>query len=210
LIVEKSSPIAQKSCPSPPPKNEVEEHAPTTQSSKPVVNAEDGTGERIISKDKPAALQDEGSFGMENPQTKSVTEIPTQKPPPEPVTPPSPSEEKPAVDPQSPIRSPPVDFEPAESSAKPLRESEKQEDTEARKDPKEDDRLRHVAPLAPTLQSNGSVTKVASPVDTQKPLVKGTDLPKPNETRQGMYRAQQWSRARLIIYHRSEASAFGY
>ena len=194
LMVEKPSSIAQQpkqNHPSPSPQNEVEEQAPTAQNSEPVVSAEEGTSESIIPKEKPTALQDEGSSGVENPQTKLVTKTPTQKPPPEPVIPPLPIKEKPFVVPQIPIRSPPVDIKPTESPAKAYKESAKQEDEEARKDPKEEDRLRHVAPVAPTLQSNGSTTKVAPPVDTQKPLVKRPVLPKPNETKHGMYRAQQ-------------------
>ena len=194
LMVEKSSPITQQlkqNHPLFPPQNKAGENASTAQISEPVVNAEEGTSDSTIPKDKQTALQDEGSSGMENIQTRPVTKIPTQKPPPEPVTPPLPIKESPSVDPQTPIRSPPVDIEPTESPAKAHKESAKQEDEEARKDPEEEDRLRHVTPVAPTLQSNVSAVKAAPPVDTQKRLVKKPDLPKPNETKQGMYPAQQ-------------------
>jgi len=152
-------------------------------------DAKESIGQGISLKERMAALQGKGGFGPANPPPKPTTEKPKWKPPPKPVTPPSPTEEKPPVDFEAVIRSPPLDAEPAETPAEKPTEPVEQGDegSVVKDDPEEEERQRRAAIAARMQRLGGARIGMAPPVVAPKPHIRRPSVPKEEETKPGVY-----------------------
>ena len=148
-----------------------------------------------------AALQGKGGFGPATPPPRPATEKPKWKPPPKPVSPPSPSEEKPPVDFETVIRSPPLETEPTETPAERAAESAEQGDVEdeAKEDPEEEERQRRAAIAARMQRLGGARIGMAPPVVAPKPPMRRPSAPKEEEAKSGTYCIQHPSGTLLTI-----------
>ena len=148
-----------------------------------------------------AALQGKGGFGPATPPPRPATEKPKWKPPPKPVSPPSPSEEKPPVDFETAIRSPPLETEPTETPAERTAESAERGDVEdeAKEDPEEEERQRRAAIAARMQRLGGARIGMAPPVVAPKPPMRRPSAPKEEEAKSGTYCIQHPSGTLLTI-----------
>ena len=177
--------------PSPPPSPSIKDkdRATPSKSSMSATDAKESIGQGISLKERMAALQGKGGFGPTNPPPKPTTEKPKWKPPPKPVTSPSP-EEKPPVDLEAVIRSPPIETEPAETPTEKPAESAEQgdEESEVKDDPEEEERQRRAAIAARMQRLGGARIGMAPPVVAPKPHIRRPSVPK-EETKPGVYLA---------------------
>ena len=178
--------------PSPPPSpaNKDKEHVTSAKSSMSATDAKESIiGQGISLKERMAALQGKGGFGPASPPPKPTTEKPKWKPPPKPVLSPSPTEEKPPIDLEAVIRSPPVDTEPTEAPAEKPTESTERDDggDEVKDDPEEGERQRRAAIAARMQRLGGARIGMAPPIVAPKPQIRRSSVQK-EETKSGVYR----------------------
>lgn len=177
--------------PSPPssPSNKDKDRAAPAKSSMSITDAKESIGQGVSLKERMAALQGKGGFGPANPPPKPTTEKPKWKPPPKPVSSPSPTEEKPPIDFEAVVRSPPLDAEPVEAPAEKPTESAEQGDEgdEVKDDPEEEERQRRAAIAARMQRLGGARIGMAPPVVAPKPPIRRPSVPKEEETKPGAY-----------------------
>lgn len=180
--------------PPPSPSNKDKEQTPSAKSSMSAADAKESIGQGVSLKERMAALQGKGGFGPSNPPPKPTSEKPKWKPPPKPVSPPSPSEEKAPVDLEAVIRSPPVDTESTEMPTEKPAESAEQGDGggENKEDPDEEERQRRAAIAARMQRLGGARIGMAPPVIAPK---RRPTAPKEEETKPGTYRDESLSGA---------------
>ena len=150
-------------------------------------DAKESIGQGISLKERMAALQGKGGFGPANPPPKPTTEKPKWKPPPKPVLSPSPTEEKPPVDFEAVIRSPPLETEPTETQAEKPVEAVEQggEGEEVKDDAEEEERQRRAAIAARMQRLGGARIGMAPPVVGPKPPIRRASVQKEEETKPG-------------------------
>ena len=177
--------------PSPPssPSNKDNERVSPAKSSMSATDAKESIGQGISLKERMAALQGRGGFGPTTPPPKPTTEKPKWKPPPKPVSSPSPTEEKPPIDFETVVRSPPVDAELEETPAEKPAEPAEQEDEggEVKEDAEEEERQRRAAIAARMQRLGGARIGMAPPVVAPKPPIRRPSVPKEEETKPGTY-----------------------
>jgi len=151
-------------------------------------DAKESIGQGISLKERMAALQGKGGFGPVTPPPKPTTEKPKWKPPPKPVNPPSPSEEKPPVDFEAVIRSPPLETDPIETPAEKTAESAEQGDVgnELDDDPEEEERQRRAAIAARMQRLGGARIGMSPPVIAPKPPTRRFSVQKEEEAKSGV------------------------
>jgi hypothetical protein len=155
-------------------------------------DAKESIGQGISLKERMAALQGKGGFGPATPPPKPTTEKPKWKPPPKPVNPPSPSEEKPPVDFEAVIRSPPLETDPIETPAEKTAESAEQGDVgnEVNDDPEEEERQRRAAIAARMQRLGGARIGMSPPVIAPKPPTRRFSVQKEEEAKSGTHRIE--------------------
>ena len=175
--------------PSPPPSpsNKDKDRVTPAKSSMSATDAKESIGQGISLRERMAALQGKGGFGPASPPPKPTAEKPKWKPPPKPVTSPSPTEEKPPVDLEAVIRSPPLETESVETPAeKPTEPAERgDEGDEAKDDPEEEERRRRAAIAARMQRLGGARIGMSPPVVPPKPPIKRLSVQKGEETKSG-------------------------
>lgn len=181
----------KQTSPPPSPSNKDKEQASPVpaKSSMSAADAKESIGQGISLKDRMAALQGKGGFGPTTPPPKPMSEKPKWKPPPKPVSPPSPSEEKAPVDFETVIRSPPLYTDPTETPSEERTESTEQGDLdegeESKEDPEEEERQRRAAIAARMQRLGGARIGMAPPVVAPKPPVRRPSVPKVEEPKLG-------------------------
>ena len=185
----------KQTSPPPSPSNKDKERTTPVKSSMSAADAKESIGQGVSLKERMAALQGKGGFGPTNPPPKPMTEKPKWKPPPKPVNPSSPSEEKAPVDFEAVVRSPPLETEPTETQTEKPTESAEQEDEggENKEDPEEEERQRRAAIAARMQRLGGARIGMAPPVIAPKPPTRRASVPKEAETKPGTYRIGQLS-----------------
>lgn len=162
--------------PSPPdsPSNKDKERVAPVKSSMSSADAKESIGQGISLKERMAALQGKGGFGPSTPPPKPTAEKPKWKPPPKPVTSPSPTEEKPPVDFETVIRSPPLNTEPVETpDEKPTEPAEQgNEGGEDKNDAEDEERQRRAAIAARLQRLGGARIGMGPPVVPPKPPIR--------------------------------------
>jgi len=171
------------------PSNKDKERVTPAKGSMSTTDAKESIGQGISLKERMAALQGKGGFGPTSPPPKPTTEKPKWKPPPKPVNPPSPTEEKPPVDFEAVTRPPPLDAGPPETPAEKPTEPAEQVDEggEVEDDPEEEERQRRAAIAARMHRLGGARIGMAPPVVAPKPHMRRASVPKEEETKPGSY-----------------------
>ena len=179
----------RQSSPPPSPSNKEKERPPPPKSSMSAADAKESIGQGISLKERMAALQGKGGFGPVNPPPKPTTEKPKWKPPPKPVSPPSPSEEKPPVDLGAVIRSPPIDTGEVEILGEKTAEPAEQEGggDEVTEDPEEEERQRRAAIAARMQRLGGARIGMSPPIIPPKPPNRRASVLKEEEVKPGLY-----------------------
>ena len=180
--------------PSPPssPSNKDKDRVSSANTAMSTADAKESIGQGISLKERMAALQGKGGFGPASLPPKPATEKPKWKPPPKPVSLPSPSEDKPPVDFEAVVRSPPVETGPIETLTEETAEPAEQGDEagETKEDPEEEERQRRAAIAARMQRLGGARIGMAPPVIAPKPPIRRPSVPKEEETKTGVHHIQ--------------------